>query len=118
MSLGEVRKRKQGDDTRMKLKVLWWRIGTMFLGIAAVMKCDLSPSLTCCQQSLSLLDASPSGLYCGVKWHTQYNDIMPRIYLTGDYQNSHTQRTTHSWDQITGISLLVGCSSGCISQFT
>ena len=42
MSLGEARRGRQGDDTRVKLKVLVQRTGVLCFGIAADVKCDLS----------------------------------------------------------------------------
>ena len=67
MGLGEVRqdearRGKQGDDTRMKLKVLWWRTGALWFEVAADMKRNLSVTLTLCQQSLPPLDASPAAV--------------------------------------------------------
>lgn len=60
MSLGEARRGNQGDDTRVKLKVLVQRTGALWLGIAVDVKCDLSVTLTHCQQSLPPLEASPA----------------------------------------------------------
>lgn len=50
----------QGDDTGVKLKVLVQRAGALWFGIADDVKCDLSVTLTHCQQSLPPLDASPA----------------------------------------------------------
>lgn len=50
----------QGDDTGVKLKVLVQRAGALWFGIADDVKCDLSVTLTQCQQSLPPLDASPA----------------------------------------------------------
>lgn len=47
---------EQGDDTRMKLKVLWQRTGALWFGVVAD-ECDRSVTLTRCQQSLPSLDA-------------------------------------------------------------
>lgn len=68
MSLGEARRGKQGDDTRVKLKVLVQRTGALWFGIAADVKCDLSVTLTHCQQSLPPLDASPAAGIWPVGW--------------------------------------------------
>lgn len=51
---------KQGDDTRVKLKVLVQRIGAACFGIATDVKCDLSVTLTYCQQCLPPLHTSPA----------------------------------------------------------
>lgn len=68
MSLGEARQGKQGDDTRVKLKVSVQRTGALWFGIAADVKCDVSVTLTHCQQSLPLLDASPAAWIWPVVW--------------------------------------------------
>lgn len=52
----------------MKLKVLVQRAGALWFGTADDVKCDLSVTLTHCQQSLSPLDASPAAGIWPVVW--------------------------------------------------
>lgn len=68
MSLGEARKGKPGDDTRVKLKVLVQRTGALWFGIAADVKCDLSVTLTHCQQCLPPIESSPAAGIRSVVW--------------------------------------------------
>lgn len=68
MSLGETRRGKQGDDTRVKLKVLVQGPGSLWFGIAADVKCDLSVTLTHRQPSSPPLDAQPAAGIWPIVW--------------------------------------------------
>lgn len=63
-----MRRGNQCDDTRVKLNVLVQRSAALWFGIAADVKCDLSVTLTHCQQCLPLLDASPAAGMCPTAW--------------------------------------------------
>ncbi|KAM7383890.1 hypothetical protein PAMA_011313 [Pampus argenteus] len=77
-SLGEARRGRQGDDTRVKLKVLVQRTDALCFGIAADVKCDLSVTLTHCQQSLPLIDVSAAaGIWPGA-WKVRASDAESR----------------------------------------
>lgn len=86
VSLGEERRGMQGDDTRVKLKVLVQRTSALWFGIAADVKCDTSVTLTHCQQCLAPLDASPAaGIWPAVWW-----EVAKTVWC-------HAVQSSHHW---------------------
>lgn len=67
MSLGEARRGIQGDDTTVKLKVSVQGAGAVRFGISADVNCDLSVTLTRCQQTLPPLQGSPAAGICSLQ---------------------------------------------------
>lgn len=67
MSLGEMGRGNQGDDTTVKLEMSVQGAGALRFGMAADVNCDLSVALTHCQQTLPPFEGSPAAGICSLQ---------------------------------------------------
>lgn len=105
----------QGDDTRVKLEVLLRSTGALWFGIAADVKCDLSVTLTHCQQSLPPLDASPAAAIGSAPWlevaQTVWCHVVRGLALLA--LSSTGAPTVRSMLEMTGVTPLVASRCAC-----
>lgn len=84
MTLGETGRGNQGDDTAVKLEVSVEGAGAAPFGMAADVNCDLSVALTRCQQTLPLLEGSPSAAICSLQQRGKSAAVSNRSPTAGD----------------------------------